>query len=103
MVVPRLSALYSAPSLDFLLIFFVGCGGGGSSNPAPQSASTVAVVLSAPAPSVAAGASVGFFASVTGSTNTKVTWQVNGTTGGNSTVGTISTSGLYVAPGTIPN
>jgi hypothetical protein len=42
-------------------------------------------------------------ATVTGSTNTAVTWQVNGTTGGNATVGTININGLYSAPGTIPN
>jgi hypothetical protein len=43
-----------------------------------------------------------FQATVTGSTNTAVTWEVNGTTGGNSTVGTIS-GGQYVAPSTVPN
>jgi hypothetical protein len=32
-----------------------------------------------------------------------VTWSVNGTAGGNSTVGTISVSGLYTAPTTVPN
>jgi len=44
-----------------------------------------------------------FTASVTGTTNTAVTWQVNGVTGGNSTVGTVSTSGLYTAPATVPS
>jgi hypothetical protein len=44
-----------------------------------------------------------FTATVTGTTNTSVTWQVNGVVGGNSTVGTISTSGLYEAPAAIPN
>jgi hypothetical protein len=39
---------------------------------------------------------------VSGSTNQKVVWKVNGITGGNSTVGTVSTTGLYVAPATIP-
>ncbi len=43
-----------------------------------------------------------FTATVTGSSNSAVTWSVNGTLGGNSTVGTISTSGLYQAPATIP-
>src|ERR1019366_1054099 len=33
-----------------------------------------------------------------GSANTAVTWTVNGIAGGNSTVGTISSAGLYVAP-----
>jgi len=30
-------------------------------------------------------------------------WQVNGVVGGNSTVGTISTIGIYTAPATVPN
>jgi hypothetical protein len=37
------------------------------------------------------------------SANTSVTWKVNGVTGGNSTVGTISTTGLYRAPLKVPN
>ena len=41
-----------------------------------------------------------FTATVTGTTNTAVTWSVDGITGGNTTVGTISTSGLYTAPTT---
>ncbi len=44
-----------------------------------------------------------FTASVAGSTNTAVTWKVNGTTGGSATVGTISTSGMYTAPATLPS
>ena len=43
-----------------------------------------------------------FTATVTGTTNTAVTWSVNGVAGGNSTVGTISTSGAYTAPATAP-
>lgn len=43
-----------------------------------------------------------FTKSVTGNTNTNVTWAVNGITGGNTTVGTISTSGLYTAPSKLP-
>jgi hypothetical protein len=44
-----------------------------------------------------------FTATVTGTSNTSVTWQVNGVVGGNSTVGTISTGGLFQAPATIPS
>lgn len=39
-----------------------------------------------------------FTAEVTGTTNTAVTWAVDGTVGGNANIGTISTSGLYTAP-----
>src|SRR5207249_10203208 len=44
-----------------------------------------------------------FTATVTNTTNTAVTWQVNGVTGGDSTHGTISASGLYTAPSAVPN
>jgi len=44
-----------------------------------------------------------FTATVTNATNKSVTWKVNGVTGGNSTFGTISTSGLYKAPGSVPS
>jgi hypothetical protein len=44
-----------------------------------------------------------FSASVQGSSNQSVTWKVNGVTGGNSTVGTITSKGLYTAPGSVPS
>jgi hypothetical protein len=44
-----------------------------------------------------------FDAIVSGNSNTAVTWEVNGATGGNSTLGAISTSGLYTAPAAIPS
>ena len=37
-----------------------------------------------------------------GSTNQSVTWMVNGVSGGNSTVGTISSTGLYTPPSSAP-
>ena len=59
---------------------------------------TVSVTVSPTSTSLSGGQSQQFSAAVSGATNTSVVWQVNGTTGGNSTVGTISTSGLYTAP-----
>jgi hypothetical protein len=44
-----------------------------------------------------------FTATVQNNPNTSVVWKVNGVTGGHSTVGTISTAGLYKAPNTVPN
>jgi len=41
-----------------------------------------------------------FNATVSGTTNTGITWLVDGIIGGSSTVGTISTSGLYTPPST---
>jgi len=44
-----------------------------------------------------------FLATVTGTTNTAVTWQVNGAPGGSTTAGTINANGLYTAPNSIPS
>lgn len=44
-----------------------------------------------------------FLAIVTNTLNQNVIWQVNGATGGNASVGTISTAGLYTAPATQPS
>lgn len=62
----------------------------------------VAVSVSPASVSVATGATQQFTASVTGTANTTVNWQVNNIAGGNSTVGTISGNGLYTAPNAIP-
>ena len=55
------------------------------------------------AANVRAGATQPFTASVTGTTNQNVTWSVNGVAGGNATSGTISGSGVYTAPASLPN
>jgi hypothetical protein len=44
-----------------------------------------------------------FTATVSNTSNKSVIWKVNGTVGGTSSIGTISTSGLYRAPNTVPN
>ncbi len=44
-----------------------------------------------------------FASAVTGSTNTAVTWAVNGITGGSATLGTIDATGKYTAPSTLPS
>src|SRR6266704_1211065 len=43
-----------------------------------------------------------FIAAVTGNANQLVTWQVNGMTGGGPQTGTISTTGLFRAPNSVP-
>jgi len=78
--------------------FLVSCGGGYSSPP-PQ----ITVMVTEASSTVSPGATDQFTATVTGTTNTAVTWQVNGVPNGNATVGTISASGLYTAPNTVPN
>ncbi len=44
-----------------------------------------------------------FSAKITGSSNTVVTWQVNGVDGGSPSIGTISASGLFTAPSVVPD
>jgi hypothetical protein len=44
-----------------------------------------------------------FAASVSGTTNGTVSWQVNGVTGGDATAGTIDPTGMYTAPGVVPS
>ncbi|HEV2395746.1 MAG TPA: Ig-like domain-containing protein [Candidatus Sulfotelmatobacter sp.] len=49
------------------------------------------------------GAMQQFTASIQGISNPTITWSVDNIAGGNSTVGTISTSGLYTAPSQVGN
>ena len=62
-----------------------------------------APVLAAVAPATAnvtTGLTQGFSSSVTGAVNTTVNWSVDGISGGNAAVGTISGAGLYTAGST---
>ena len=63
----------------------------------------VSVTISPVSATVGAGGTQQFTATVENTGNTVVTWQVSGVTGGNATVGTISSSGLYTAPAVVPN
>ncbi len=86
----------------FLLLLalagMAGCGGGSSSS----SSTTTAVAISPTTATVGTGLTQQFTATVTNNSNTAVNWQVNGVTGGTSTVGTITTAGLYTAPSIVP-
>ncbi len=61
---------------------------------------SVAVVPTSATPAI--GQSRQFSATVRNASNTSVVWKVNGVVGGNATVGTITTSGVYVAPSAVP-
>jgi hypothetical protein len=67
--------------------------------------SPVTVSVSPATGSVQAGSvnTQSFTATVGDTLNTQVTWQVNAVTGGNATVGTISTAGVYASPATVPS
>lgn len=62
-----------------------------------------AITLVPATTTVAAGQTVQFSATVNlSSSNKNVTWQVNGVAGGNSSTGTIDSTGLYTAPNVFP-
>lgn len=52
---------------------------------------------------VQAGSTRTFAAALTNTQDTAVAWQVNGVAGGNATVGTISSAGVYAAPASVPS
>jgi hypothetical protein len=65
--------------------------------------SPVSVTISPLTAALAGGKTQKFTATVLNSSNTSVTWRVNGITAGNSTVGTVSSTGTYKAPSKIPS
>jgi len=77
------------------LFVLQGCGGSGNSSPPPQ----IFVAVSPSTATVMVGYTQQFTAGVTGSTNTAVTWSVAGSPSN----GTITTTGLYAAPPSVPN
>jgi hypothetical protein len=86
----------------FFAASFLGCGGVAGPAPSPPPPSGVTVSLTPASASVLLGEPQAFTAVVSNSTNTAVTWSVNGIPGGNATVGTISTIGVYTSPRGLP-
>ena len=82
------------------LAILAGCGGGKSSSSTTTNSANVSI--SPTTASVPTNTTAQFSASVSNSSS-GVFWLVNGVIGGNLTVGTISTSGLYTAPATVPS
>jgi serine protease len=69
----------------------------------PLTAVQVQVAVCPASASVHAGSgSQSFTATLANTTNAAVSWHVNGVAGGNSTVGTISSTGVYTAPASAP-
>src|SRR5215813_12009293 len=87
--------------LSFLSI--LGCSSGGGNGGTASAITSVTVTPSTV--SVVVGQTQQLAADVrgTGTFSHAVTWAVNNVTGGNATVGTISATGLYTAPATIPS
>jgi hypothetical protein len=63
----------------------------------------VSITISPTSATVRVGRTRAFTATVQNTTDKGVIWQVNGITGGNSTVGTISSLGTYLAPSKVPS
>jgi hypothetical protein len=98
----------SCTTLGTCLVLLTGCGVN-FPNPATATASssssssaTVSITLTGSA-SVVLGAQSQYAANVSGSSNSAVTWSVNGTPNGSPVFGSISPSGLYTAPQTAPS
>jgi arylsulfate sulfotransferase len=77
----------------FLLAFLAGC--------ASSDSSTVLSISPSPA-FVASGQTIPFTATLSGDSS-GVNWAVNGIVGGNSNIGTINSSGIFVAPSVTDN
>ncbi len=104
-LLPR--ALRRGASYHFLLfpllnILLISCGSLLSSDP-PATTPPVIVKVSPASAKPFAGTTVQFTATVQNAGSFAVNWQVNGMTNGDmATVGSISVSGLYTAPNSVP-
>ncbi|HZU43767.1 MAG TPA: hypothetical protein VE994_13905 [Terriglobales bacterium] len=95
----RLSAFLILILSLTLALLATSCGGSSAgSTTVTQSEQGVAVTISPTTASLACSSSQQFTATVTGGSNAAVTWTVDSILGGNSTVGTVSPTGLYKAP-----
>ncbi len=85
---------------------FVTTPDGDTSNTAYMSivaAPSISVAVAPMSASVRTKSTRQFTAAVQGTSNTAVTWKVNDIAGGDGAVGTISQTGLYKAPNSVPN
>src|SRR5437899_7717960 len=76
-----------------------GSGGGGSVTPPPAQ---ITVAIAPNSGTVLLGNTLTFSATVTNTSDTSVSWSVNGISGGSPQAGTISPDGLYTAPADLP-
>ncbi len=94
----RSGRILSSLVLALGLALLTGCAGLAGNG---QPSSAVAII---PATAdVRAGDTLQFTAKVSGTMFQSVVWSVNGTVGGNATMGKISASGVYTAPAALPS
>src|SRR5581483_9241344 len=102
------TGLYTAPS-TLPVPPFATITATSSADPSRSASATVQVVqkvgvtISPTSAQVVEGQTKQFTAAVTGTTDTAVTWTVSGTGCSGSGCGTISSSGLYTAPDSLPS
>jgi hypothetical protein len=80
-----------------ILAGLAACGGKSSST-----TTSITATVSPTAASVTTGLTQQFTVTIANTTNTAVTWSVNGITGGSQAIGFISSTGLYTAPSNVP-
>ncbi len=85
------------------LVTLTSSCGNNNNSVVPPPILPITISISPASAALEPGKQVQFMATVTNTTNTGVTWQVNGTTGGSPSTGTITTGGLYTAPTTLPS
>jgi IPT/TIG domain len=102
----RLSSVCNNFWPAILALLIAGCASGGSSptkQPTPDPpAPSIVVTVAPPTANIRVGATLNFGATVTGTTNTAVTWSVNSASGGSASLGTIDSTGKYTAPTALP-
>ena len=87
--------------------FTIGCGSSVASSsavppPPTPTPSAVGVTVTPATASLLLGNTQAFTPTVTGASDTTVSWSVNGVAGGTSLTGTISANGVYTAPQILP-
>lgn len=88
-----------------MALSFAGCAAIAPSNQQspPPPPPSISVVVSPTSANIRAGDTFLFTDTVSGTSNTSVTWSVNDTTGGTAAFGTINATGNYTAPSTLPS
>jgi hypothetical protein len=100
------STIKLLPILALAVVFTCGCSATTSSSKSPSTPSNPAstsVTVSPTTASIHAGDTFQFTAVVSGNSNTTVSWTVNGASGGSAALGTISATGNYTAPVSLPS
>jgi hypothetical protein len=101
----RRAAFLKFLTLALLCVVMTACAGmqNNAAPSSPQPPVPVTIALSPTSATLTVSKTQQFQVTVAGATDTSVTWAVDGTAGGNTSVGSISTSGLYTAPSTPGN